>query len=181
MMPNANPYAPPAADVNFGAGIVAPDMAQIPAERGTRLGAALLDGLLALAVVLPGLLMVFVSHSPAGLPIMLIPVLALFIYQWYLISTRGQSIAKGWLRIKIVKLDGSPCGFLNGVLLRVWVTAFIAAGVGMVLGIGGGLNAFSGTRTPSFNPFTLVDALFIFGASRRCLHDLIAGTKVIKA
>jgi hypothetical protein len=27
---------------------------------------------------------------------------------------------------------------------------------------------------------TLVDALFIFGGSRRCVHDLIAGTKVIR-
>jgi hypothetical protein len=27
----------------------------------------------------------------------------------------------------------------------------------------------------------LVDVLFIFGPSKRCLHDLVAGTKVVEA
>jgi hypothetical protein len=30
------------------------------------------------------------------------------------------------------------------------------------------------------NLVTIVDALFIFGKERRCLHDFIAGSKVIR-
>ena len=80
-------------------------------------------------------------------------------YQWYLVATTGQSLAKRWFGIKIVRLDGSLPGFVNGVLLRSWVLH--------------ALNAVC-------NFVGLIDALMIFGEQSRCLHDLIAGTKVIK-
>ena len=50
-------------------------------------------------------------------------VLAFMGYQWYLISTTGQSLAKRWMGIKIVRIDGTPVNFVNGVILRSWVMA----------------------------------------------------------
>ena len=81
--------------------------------------------------------------------------------QWYLISTTGQSIAKKLLKMKIVKVDGQDVNFVSGVVMRSWVPGFISAIplVGML--------------------FWLIDPLVIFGEERRCVHDVMAGTKVI--
>ena len=61
--------------------------------------------------------------------------------------------------IKIVKYDtGKNGGFVTNVLLRAIVNGII------------GIIPFYG----------LVDILFIFGEERRCIHDLIAGTRVVE-
>jgi len=67
-------------------------------------------------------------------------------------------------RIKIVMNngDGQP-GFVHAWLLRAFLPGVIEA-VPYV----GGL-------------FGLIDILFIFGDERRCIHDLMAGTKVVEA
>jgi hypothetical protein len=52
--------------------------------------------------------------------------------------------------------------FVTGVLLRNWLF--------MLLQYIPGLGSVSG----------LVDPLFIFRADRRCIHDFVAGTKVIQ-
>ena len=102
--------------------------------------------------------------------LMALMVLAFLAYQWYLVATTGQSLAKRWMGIKIVRLDGSPVGFVHGVLLRSWVISMAT-------------NAIS--TTPGLRTLGrlvhLVDALMIFGEERRCLHDHIAGTRVIVA
>ena len=154
---------------------------QVLADRGTRFGAALLDGLLAMACAVPGAALMFfqafnsASHrhgradafDPAdlvgGVLLMMALALPLAIYQWYLISKSGQTLGKRWTGIKIVKLDGSPVDFVSGVVMRVWIVAAI------------GLVPYVGSCV------SLVDPLMIFGDERRCLHDLIAGTKVIVA
>ena len=164
-----DPYAPPAADVDAAAEVSTGGALEL-ADRGARLGAALLDALLYVVVALPGFIMMLSGGGGAWI---IIPLLALAFYQWYLISSRGQSLAKGWLGIRIVKMDGSPCGFVNGVVLRVWVPSAIAYGVALVMGTSG--------IDLRVNPLAIVDALFIFGAQRRCLHDLIANTQVVQA
>src|SRR5262249_20169650 len=163
-----DPYAPPVADAD-----VAPEATDLlePADRGLRFGAALIDGLLLVGAALPGIFLALGNGDAISRMMLFFPVLALLGVQWYLIATRGQSLAKGWLRIRIIKMDGSPCGFVNGVLLRVWVTQGIAYAASYALGMSG-LNL-------RINPFAIIDALFIFGADRRCLHDLVAGTRVV--
>jgi uncharacterized RDD family membrane protein YckC len=176
---NYNPYAPPSADVDQGLQTGGDDY--VLAERGTRLGAALIDGLLLFASVLPGFVLLAAlagleNLDPSrmvrrlddgllivGILVMVLMVLAFQIYQWYLISTTGQSLAKRWLGIKIVRLDGSDVGFVNGVILRNWVISAMGQipFVGMFVG--------------------LVNPLMIFGEERRCLHDQIASTRVIVA
>lgn len=83
-------------------------------------------------------------------------------YSWYLISTRGQNIPKGWLGIKIVRIDGQPVDFVSGVLLRNWV--YYA--VNLVPYIGA--------------CFWWAGYLLILGQDRRCLHDHIASTVVVE-
>jgi uncharacterized RDD family membrane protein YckC len=88
--------------------------------------------------------------------------LALVGLQAYLIATTGQSIGKRWFKIKIVKLDGSQVNFVTGVLVRQWLITLLQyiPGIGSVT--------------------SLIDVLFIFRADRRCIHDFLAGTKVIQ-
>jgi uncharacterized RDD family membrane protein YckC len=89
--------------------------------------------------------------------------LALLIVQIYLVSTRGQTIAKRILGLRIVRYtDGSNPGFVRGWLLR----AFVPSLIGVLPMVG--------------NLFTLVNYCFIFREDRRCLHDLIADTRVVK-
>jgi uncharacterized RDD family membrane protein YckC len=170
-----NPYAPPKSDVNVGA-TQAPAVEGELAERGTRFFSQMVDGLIALVVLIPAFIAgvqggVFHGGGPTVLfraftagatgVVSGLAWLALVLFQAYLVTTTGQSIAKRWFRIKIVKLDGSRVSFVSGVLLRSWLM--------MVLQQVPGINMFAG----------LLDALFIFRQDRRCIHDLIAGTKVI--
>lgn len=138
------------------------------AARGDRLVAQLYDGLLMAPGVGIGLVLVATGdgryESPSvfiGIGIALLWVVGLTAYQWYLISTSGQSLGKRWKNIKIIKQDGGEVDFVSGVLLRIWVISVL-----------GGL--------PGIGSFvTLADYLWIFQAPQRCLHDLIAKTDVI--
>lgn len=88
---------------------------------------------------------------------------ALFLLQVVLLSVRSQSVGNILLRTRIVRVsDGQPGGFLRAFLLR----GFLARLIRQVPFLGG--------------IFWIVDSCFIFRDDRRCLHDLIAGTKVVK-
>jgi uncharacterized RDD family membrane protein YckC len=175
-LPNGeNPYAPPSSDVNAGTLPEVEGEIRL-ADRGTRLVAAIVDGLLYMVVLIPVFILIFTTGAvqegsstalfsafvagPLGF-ISLFSWLALLGFQAYLISVTGQSIAKRVFKIRIVKMDGSKVNFVSGVLVRNWLM--------MVL-----------QQIPVLNMFLpLLDALFIFRQDRRCIHDLIAGTKVI--
>lgn len=161
-----NPYAAPSATADLSAP-QGPDDDEvlILAERGTRWWARFVDNMLLLLSCIPVIVVYFNRGVRADVPpgvfaATLVP-MALVVYQWVLISTRGQTLGKKWTGIRIVRLDGSPVGFVYGVLLREWIMRF----AGFIPYIG----AFIG----------LIDALMIFGDERRCLHDQIAGTKVV--
>jgi uncharacterized RDD family membrane protein YckC len=157
-----NPYAPPSSQAEYGGyGSEYTQQDGLLADRGTRLGARMVDGVLYVAAaaigVIPGAALGEETAMFGGIGL---AIFVLAVYQWYLISTTGQSIAKKWLGIRIVRVDGSELGFLYGVFLRDWVLQAVSA---------------------LFSPIGLIDALMIFGEERRCLHDHIAGTKVIIA
>jgi uncharacterized RDD family membrane protein YckC len=144
-----------------------------PAGRGTRLLAQLIDGLTSCITLLPGAALMFAGvsggnkQSPlalAGIAVMGLCGLALLIVQIYLLTTRGQTIGKKLMDVRIVNFDDeSNPGFVKVFLLRILVNGLIGAVpiVGLV--------------------YSLVDICFIFRDDRRCIHDLIAGTKVVKA
>jgi uncharacterized RDD family membrane protein YckC len=177
---SSNPYEAPKADLETAATSVEPGGPL--ASRGQRFLGAFLDGIIIMVSLSPGYLgyllgpktrpfdgsnqyFFFTETGTAGyLSIaLLIGMLGL---QWMLVAKRGQSIGKMAAGTRIVRLDGSLPGFARGVVLRHWIVLLLGylPKVGPVLG-----------------PITsLIDVLLIFRSDRRCGHDLIAGTKVVK-
>jgi uncharacterized RDD family membrane protein YckC/DNA-directed RNA polymerase subunit RPC12/RpoP len=92
-----------------------------------------------------------------------IPSLIYFIginsYFW---ATRGQSLGKMVLGVRIVQIDGERATWGRIVGLRIMPMQLLS----WIPYIGGIIS--------------LVDVLFIFRANRRCLHDEIARTKVVR-
>lgn len=87
----------------------------------------------------------------------------------FLLVESGQTIGKSIVGLRIERLNGDRAGFLHVVLLRYVVMAMIVAFAGAALGSG------------AENLIWLVDALFLFGPSQRCLHDRLADTRVVDA
>jgi uncharacterized RDD family membrane protein YckC len=170
-----NPYAPPRAAVQD---VRDPLAGLIPADRGTRLGAVILDSIIfsgmfyvpfiLMAIVLPAIARASGAggSSDAGFIIVILgAVFALaglatwIVFTVKYVNENGQSIAKRMLGIKVVRTDGSPI-----TLGRIfWMRNFL-------------------NTVLSFIPlYGLVDALFIFGEARQCLHDKLADTIVVRA
>jgi uncharacterized RDD family membrane protein YckC len=85
--------------------------------------------------------------------------MALLGYNIYLLATRGQTLGKQWMKIRIVtNPQGENPGFVKAFLLR------------------GLVNCLIGNFVPLYG---IVDVCFIFREDRRCLHDLIAETIVV--
>lgn len=155
-----NPYAPPTAP-DFYAGTEV-EYEHVLASRGRRLFGSILDGAVYAVGVVPAMFFIGPGDSPeAAIVAFVALVLVLVGIQAVLIATTGQSIAKKLLGMRIIRMDGSPVGFLRGVLVRSWLFAVVT----QIPGIGGLI--------------ALVDSLFIFGAEQRCLHDMLADTKVV--
>jgi len=180
----ANRYAAPQAeveDVNDDS-----EIGQL-AGRGERLGAAVLDGVIAvIAVWIPMLIgfgftgfktLIQIARGgrdavPAdidwsslftGLAIGMVGLLAVLGVNIYFVVKNRQTIGKKLMGIKVVRSDGSQISIARLFWLRNVV------------------NALPGVLPFVGNLYGLVDHLFIFGEQRRCVHDYIADTIVVKA
>ena len=156
-----NPYAPPHAVV---ADVIDPASGIHLADRGTRLGAALLDGLVVLVMVyLPFILSVMAGGkgSASWIPLVMagIGFIVWLSFTVKFLGENGQSIGKKARKIKILRKDGSEVSISRVIIGR-----------NMVNGLLGVIPLYG-----------LIDSLFIFGNARRCVHDYIADTIVIKA
>jgi uncharacterized RDD family membrane protein YckC len=165
--PPAQRYAPPVAEV---ADVSASGEAQL-AGRGARLGGAIIDGVILLGLWwLVGLLTPWNIFSPkmaeagvmAMLGMQLIGLLLFALVNGYLLMTRGQTVGKLLLGMRIVRPDGS------------------AATPGRVIGLRYGVGWMLSALPVVGMVYALVDCLLIFRADRRCLHDMIADTIVVK-
>jgi uncharacterized RDD family membrane protein YckC len=148
------------------------------ADRGTRLAAILMDTLAVVLACTPGLLMI---EGPTKLPVDtraitdVIPLLGIGFLgmqacQVILLSTYGQTVGKLLMRIRIVsKPTGEPVGFMRAVLLRAIVPGTLFGFTDWLI------------SPIAFGVLLIVNIVFIFGPDRRCLHDYIAGTKVVRA
>jgi uncharacterized RDD family membrane protein YckC len=163
----ANPYAPPRARVRD----VAPRrVALVPAERSTRLGAAIVDNLIFTGFVYGPLLAGSISAGAfadaGGTEILAATIAVVFgafiVWSWLTIrqlKATGQSLAKKYFNIKVVHADGSQPTLGNLIWKRngiTWILSLIPL-------------------------YAFVEVLFIFGEDRQCLHDKIAGTIVVQA
>ena len=83
-------------------------------------------------------------------------------FQAYKIAATGQALGKKVLRMKTVQRNGQPAGFVRGVFVRCWLVYFAT----LLAPFGVGLLLFS------------ADGLFVFRRDGRCLHDIVAGTRV---
>lgn len=161
-----NPYAAPVAPMS---GAVPPPLPgevwRAPlAGRGERLLARIADRMLYLLCFAPLLVVAIAgAREMAGLMLVLglFAMACLFIYNLMLLGSSGQTVGKRWLRVRIVRTDGSD------------------AELGRILGLRMGLPWLLGVFLGPF--FVLPDLLCIFGNEKRCLHDMMADTIVVEA
>jgi len=142
------------------------------ATRISRLGAAILDGIIMSVVTLPIMYLtggfddisdpnnqhsLVYTLGMAALGIVIFAVL-----NFKLLSQYGQTIGKKIVGIKIVNMEGNLPDLKTNILKRYAVYFLIA-------------------QVPVVGPiFNLVNILFIFRKDQRCIHDLAGETKVIK-
>jgi len=147
------------------------------ATRLSRLGAAVVDGL---ALAVPGValaILVPLALVSGGLGSMLIilgvatlVLLGLLATQIVLLVKYGQTIGKRAFGIRMITSTGETPSLWRVFFLR-WLPFAVVAGVIELVFKVRGLG----------NLIHVADALLIFQATRRCLHDLFADTHVIKA
>ena len=140
------------------------------ASRWKRLFASLIDGFISLVIFVPLFLYLGIweamkrgEDSPYShtLIVGIAGIIGFLFFQGYLLKKSGQTIGKLLTNIYIVDLNNNVPEFSKLIALRylpMWVLAFVPV-------------------ITSILP--LVDSLFIFRKDRRCIHDLLAGTKVI--
>lgn len=132
-------------------------------SRWKRFLGAMIDTAAYLASLFLGLIVLAVLGPDGGVSVvvaaMTVP-LMLGLCQLYMTAVDGRTIGKYCVKSKIVRLDGTPPGFFQGIILRIVVIGFLGA-------------------IPFFGLF---NACWIFqNDSKRCIHDYIAGTFVIDA
>ncbi|NWK55106.1 RDD family protein [Verrucomicrobiaceae bacterium N1E253] len=176
-----NPYLAPQTDVQNITNEEAPRYVEL-ASRWARLGALILDNLILSVVFIPVVFLVIYLDDMSGSGTMLdkmivmsgtwtwtvltavVGVVAYVALNGYLLVNSGQSIGKKVLGIQIVDYETYqllPFGKVIGL-------RYVLAQAIMHLPFVGWL-------------FALIDAICIFSSDKRCVHDMFAGSSVIKA
>lgn len=162
-----NIYEPPSSDLVEGQ--ISSD--QVLASRGIRLVASIIDSLIMAVIIVPvmfatGYFESAMSGSSFELQLIVLPIIigiaAFLLVNGYFLHTQGQTVAKKMFGIRIVR-------YHDGEIIPLWeiiIKRFAPMAILGNLPIIGGL-------------FGLLNAVLIFGQEKRCLHDYIAGTKVV--
>jgi uncharacterized RDD family membrane protein YckC len=165
-MQDDNPYSAPSARLVDAA----PERDDVLAGRWLRLGGSFIDGMLLMLIVMP---MMWFGGYFEGLMRGVQPDFAeqafgagvgfvvFVLVQGPPLQAGGQTWGKKALTMRIVGIDGQQPGLGRLLGLRYRTTQVI-------------------NLVPFVGPlYGLVDSLMIFGEERRCLHDRIAGTRVV--
>lgn len=162
-----NRFAPPGTHVQDVESLDGPQLA----TRGQRLAGGIIDGLfglaLSLAVMLPMYGTAYFRMAAASklsvINGMLVYQAIFYIVEGWFLYQRSQSLGKIAMGLRIVRTDGSPASFGRAFGLRLFLFGLLG-------------------WIPFVGPFIgFIDALFIFGGARRCLHDYVADTIVVTA
>ena len=166
-MVDQNPYATPSADV------AVEDLSEdLLAGRFARLIAAIVDGIILGLVIMPLMFLTGYFERAMTAQNILIEAIAWTIgalLLWvvvngYPLAKRGQTLGKILLGVRIVSVE-------DGSILPVWKVFFVRY-----------LPVTLASQVPLLGFFAfLINALFIFRADKRCVHDLMAGSRVVKA
>jgi uncharacterized RDD family membrane protein YckC len=179
--PSNNSFAPPRSAV---ADLTTADADMERAARGSRLAASLIDGLILAVPFGPSYVMAApaaihsagmgrgrasvafwtaVSATGGWFYFGVLAAVCTLTITAVLVHRNGQTIGKKLLGIKVARTDGSRATLGRIFWLRYFVNTLL-------------------TLIPVVGPlYALVDLLFIFGAVKRCCHDYIADTIVIRA
>ncbi|XOZ34532.1 RDD family protein [Halomonadaceae bacterium KBTZ08] len=139
------------------------------ASRVSRLGAAMIDGIVTLLIMTPVLFvwgkwgdLLSGGETSFGTDVLLLiyGVVGYVLVNGYFLHHSGQSLGKKALGIRIENLEGHLIGAPAIIGKRYLPVTFMSMAPG--------------------NLFGLIDALFIFRKDRRCIHDMIAGTRVVQ-
>lgn len=140
------------------------------ASRWARLGASLIDSIIIMVIVMPvmyftgGFEGIMEGRQPSftySIAMGLLSYVVFFVINYRFLLSNGQTVGKKVLDIKIVDLNGNVPAFQSQMLIRYAVYAL--PGQVPVVGF----------------LFSIVNIVFIFGKEKRCLHDLVAKTKVV--
>jgi len=161
-----NPYATPRvpavrADYPEAAG------SEALASRGSRLAASLIDGLAAVVILLPAIAAIFFVGENSSLSTMGvffavlsgIAFLGFAVYQLSMLVREGQTLGKKAMNIRIVNCSDGQIPSAGRLL---------------------GMRYFVNSLLGNIPFYTFLDVLLIFGSERRCIHDYLAGTKVVE-
>ncbi|MEY4547803.1 MAG: hypothetical protein RL685_3998 [Pseudomonadota bacterium] len=163
-----NPYQPP---TSAESSLEDTRVAGGTASRSSRLWASLIDALLSLVILMPlqfmaGVYDNFPKMTPTPFPQTLLwaisGVVLWALLHGSLLARSAQTIGKKALGIQVVnESDGKPTPLTRLILWR-FVPATLVA------------------QLPYVGPLlAMVNVLFIFRGDRRCIHDHIAGTRVV--
>lgn len=143
------------------------------ASRWSRLGASLIDMIISLVFLLPLIYFTggfdgFSQNPPVAMSYtyqILLSVLSIGLYcaiNWTLLATKGQTVGKSVMDMRIVNLDGTQPSRTN-ILIKRYAPYVLIPYI-----------PFIGTIV------SFIGIVMIFGKQKRCLHERIAGTKVVK-
>jgi uncharacterized RDD family membrane protein YckC len=171
LMTDDNPYAPPnAVDV-----IILDDkLACVDlANRSTRFVACFIDHTILVMIGVFAMFLAIAGHLPMPTKgedrlawfsngFLVLHFFSFLLINGYSLKTNGQTIGKKLTRIRLADRRGNVPSVAKAILLRYvpFVFMFPWSLPGIIL--------------------CFLDILFVFRGNRRCLHDLLAGTRVVK-
>ena len=145
------------------------------ATRWKRLTAAIIDVIASIPIILLIFKFVYIPTSHRGISLewcaVTMAVKTIFFACNYKLLLKGQTIGKSLMKIRIVTLRNEVPSLFKIVVIRDLIFLTFLYIIGYL-----NLNFIHIKILDSIAP---IDYLFIFGRSRRCLHDYAAGTKVI--
>ncbi len=141
------------------------------ASRWQRLWGALLDGLIMMAIIFPimwisGVWQPLMQGEQISVEqriwLFIFGVILFFVLQGYLLAKHGQTIGKRIVGTRIVSAEDGQIFPLSRIF---WLRHFPLSLICQIPTLGSWLS--------------VIDVLFIFRKDKRCIHDLIAGTRVV--